>query len=64
MPNAENQDEQAVVLDLADKPVVADAVFPEFPEAGAVQSLADAAGVIQPGYSFRKELQNAPPGVS
>jgi len=30
--DAENQNEEPVVLDLADQPIVADAVFPKFAE--------------------------------
>jgi hypothetical protein len=33
MPNAEHQDEQAVIFDPANKPVLADAVLPKFPQA-------------------------------
>ena len=46
---AEDQYEQAIVFDLADKPVVADAVLPEFPEAGAVERFTNAAGIFQLG---------------
>jgi hypothetical protein len=60
MTNAEDQYKQAGVFDLADEPVVTDAVSPELPESGAVQGLADAAGIVQLRYPFPEELQNPP----
>ena len=57
--DAEDQHEYAVVFDLADEPVVADAVFPEFAEQRAVQGLAYAARIVQLGYSLAKEFQDA-----
>jgi hypothetical protein len=39
MSNPQNQHDQAVVFNLADKPVIADAIFPELPESRTVQGL-------------------------
>ena len=60
MPNAEDQDEQAVVFDLADKPVVTHAVLPKFLQVRTLKGLANRAGVVQLGQSFRKKLHDAP----
>jgi len=49
---ANNEDEQPIVFNFADEPVVADAVFPELPEPRPVQGLSDAAGVVQGSEAF------------
>jgi hypothetical protein len=59
VPNLEDQHNEAVVLNFANKPVITYAVFPEFPKAGALQGLPDAARIFEIGYSLLKELQNA-----
>jgi hypothetical protein len=59
MSDAENQDDQSVVFDFADKAVIADPVFPELPQPGAVQRFPDAARIVQLRYPFVKELQDA-----
>jgi len=60
MPDAQNEDQQAGVFNLADKPEVADTIFPEFPEPGALQCFADAARIVQLRYPFPEKLQNPP----
>ena len=59
MSNTENQNDQAVVFDLADEPVIVHAVFPELPKPRVMQRLSNAAGIVQPGYSFVKKFQDA-----
>jgi hypothetical protein len=59
MADAEHQHDEPIVFDLRDEPVIAYAVFPEFPKLRAVQRLSDAAGVVQLGYSLMKKLQDA-----
>jgi hypothetical protein len=59
MSNAKNQHDQEIVCDFANEPVRAYSIFPKFPEAGAVQSLSEAARIVQLGDSFMKEPQNA-----
>jgi hypothetical protein len=59
MSDAEDQHDQAVVFDLADKPVITHAVFPELPKPRAVQRLSDAARIVKLGDSLMKELQDA-----
>ena len=58
--NAKDEHDQAVVLDLADEPVISHTVFPKLPEPGALQGLSNAASIAQLGYSFMEELQDAP----
>jgi len=60
MAYAKNQNEQPFVLDLADEPVITHTVFPELSKLGALQSLTNAAWVIEWGETFVKELQDAP----
>jgi hypothetical protein len=60
VPDAEDQHNQAVVFDLRDEPVITHAVFPELSKLRAVQSLSDAARIVQLGDSLMKELQDAP----
>lgn len=60
MSNAENKNDQAVIFDLADEPVIADAISPELPKPRVVQSLSNAPWIVQPGHAFMKELQDAP----
>src|SRR6266852_2712080 len=57
--NAENKNHQSIVFDLADEPVITHAVFPELAELGALQSLTNAAWVIQWGDAFVEKLQDA-----
>ena len=59
MSDAKNQNEEPVVFDLADEPVISHAVFPELAELGALQSLTNAAWVIQWGDAFVKKFQDA-----
>jgi len=61
VPNTEDQHDQAVVLDLADKPVVTHTVFPKLPKLRTVQRFSDAAWIVEPGYSLMQELENALP---
>jgi hypothetical protein len=56
--DAEDQDEQAIIFDLADETVIANAVFPELAEIGAVQGLADAAGIVQLGKPVIEKFQD------
>jgi len=46
MADAKDQNDQAVVFDLADKPVIAYTVFPELSKPRAVQRLCDAARIV------------------
>ncbi len=59
MSDAENEDQQEIVFDFADEAVVADAVFPEFAQARAVEGFSDGAGVVQFGDAVAQELQDA-----
>jgi hypothetical protein len=59
MADAKNQNEQPIVFDLADEPVITNAVFPELPELGAVQSLSDASRIVQSSDAFVEKLQDA-----
>ena len=59
MPNAEDQNHQAIIFDLADEPVIAYAIFPELPKTRPVQRLSDAAWIVQLSHSILKELQDA-----
>ena len=60
MTDAKNQDQKAVVFELADQTVVTHAVFPELAETRAVQGLADTARIVQFGHAPREKLQDAP----
>jgi hypothetical protein len=59
MADAESQNEEPVVLDLADEAVISHSVFPELSEFGTLQSLADAARIVQWGDAFVEKLQDA-----
>jgi hypothetical protein len=59
VPNQEDEHDEAVVLNFADEPEIAHSIFPEFPKAGALQGLPDAARIFELGYSVLKELQDA-----
>jgi hypothetical protein len=58
-PHPEDQHHQAVVLDLANEPVVAHAVLPELPEPWALQRLAQCPRVVEFRQSLVKELQDS-----
>ena len=57
--DAQEQNHQTVVFDLADEPVIAHAIFPELSKPRAVQRLSDAAWIVQLGNPLIKELQDA-----
>src|SRR5260370_31095082 len=57
--DAQDQNHQTIVFDLADEPVIAHAIFPELPKPRAVQRLSDAAWIVQLGNPLMKELQDA-----
>ncbi len=46
MADAKDKNDQAVVFDLADEPVIAYTVFPELSKPRAVQRLSDAARIV------------------
>ena len=46
MADAKDKNDQAVVFDLADEPVIAYTVFPELSKPRAVQSLSDATRIV------------------
>jgi hypothetical protein len=46
MADAKDQNDQAVVFELADEPVIAYAVFPELSKPRAVQRLSDAGRIV------------------
>lgn len=60
VPHAEDEDNQAIALDLANEPVIAHAAFPKFAEPQTLQRLTDAARILEPRYSFVEEFQDAP----
>ena len=60
MADAENQDQYAVVLDLAHEAVITHSVFPELPEEFAVQRFADTARVFKWSNSVAEKFKNAP----
>ena len=47
MYDAEDENDKSVVLNFADKPVIAHLVFPELSKAGALQGLSDATRIVQ-----------------
>src|SRR5467141_3743249 len=57
--DAQDQNHQTIVFDLADEPVIAHAIFPELSKPRAVQRLSDAARIVQLGNPLMKELQDA-----
>jgi len=59
MADAKDKNQQAVVFDLADEPVIAYTVFPELSKPRAVQRLSDAPRIIYFGDSLMQELQDA-----
>jgi hypothetical protein len=57
--DAEDQNEQPIVFDITNETVVAHAVFPEFPEPGAVHGLANAARIVEWCDALVEKFQNA-----
>jgi hypothetical protein len=58
MADANDDDDQPVVLEGTDQAVVSDTVLPELPQ-GATKALADSRGIIECRYSLVKELEDA-----
>jgi len=46
VPNLENEHDEAVGFNFADKLEISHAVSPEFPKAGALQGSPDATGIV------------------
>jgi hypothetical protein len=65
MPEAKEENEQAIVFDLADQAVIAHAALPNLSETRAGQGVPDAVRIVHLGHSIMQELQNgfAVPGV-
>jgi hypothetical protein len=57
--DAEDQNHESIIFDLADEPVIAHAIFPELSKPRAVQRVSDAAWIVQLGNPLMKELQDA-----
>src|ERR1035441_7043085 len=57
--DSNDQDEQPVVFDPGDQPIIAYPVFPEFSETLTVQCLTDAAGILHRSDAFLQELADA-----
>jgi hypothetical protein len=55
---AEHQNEQAVVLDLADQPVIPNAVSPKFSEPRSLQRLTKTARILQLGNPLSNKFQD------
>ena len=60
MSYTEYQHHQPVIFDLANEPVIAHAVFPEFPQPRAVQGFSDAARIVQLRYPSVEKTNTAP----
>jgi hypothetical protein len=59
MPHAKHEYHQSLVLQGADKAVVAHAIFPELAQ-GSLESFADFAGIIELPDSLIQKLEDAP----
>jgi len=59
--HAENEHDEAIIFDLADKPVIAHTVFPELPEPRAVQRFSEAARIVEFRNALMQELQDSFP---
>jgi hypothetical protein len=57
--DAEDEHNQAVVLNLADEPEIADSILPKFAEFRTAECLADAARITPDGHAFSQELEDA-----
>jgi hypothetical protein len=55
----ENQYDEAIILDLRDQAVVADAVSPEFSKAFALQGVSQFTGIFEPSDSRIEIFPNA-----
>src|SRR5271157_2585255 len=58
--DAEYQNNQTLVLDLCDKPVIANPVSPKLSKTLTLQGRSNAAGTLQRGDAFMQKLPNAP----
>ncbi len=52
MADGKDQDYQPLVLDIADDPIVADAVAPQLAETGTLQCLAETTRIVPGGNSI------------
>lgn len=52
--NVQHEDHNALVLNGADEPVIADAIFPKFSKLVAVEHPANAARIVQLGNTLQK----------
>jgi len=59
----DHEDAHGRILDVADDAVVADTVFPELAQAGALERLANATGILQLGDAAMQEGQDAACGL-
>jgi hypothetical protein len=59
MPDAENQHQEPVILNLTDEPEIAHAVLPEFPQWRTLKCLSHATRIVQLGDAPVKEFQDS-----
>ncbi|KKX24662.1 hypothetical protein YH62_26985 [Rhizobium sp. LC145] len=59
MADLDDEHYKAVILDIADDAVIADAIAPIFPELGAFQRLSDLSGIRKRSYSLFQEVPDA-----
>jgi hypothetical protein len=60
VPNPDHQDNQPVILDLADDPEIPHPESPKFSEAGTLQGFSDGARILQSTDSLVKKRQYTP----
>jgi hypothetical protein len=59
MANAEDEKKETGVLDLADEPIVSDAISPEFFEERALQRFTDGTGIVKFCDAIGEKSQHA-----
>jgi hypothetical protein len=59
VPNPYDQDNQPVILNLADDPEIAQPVSPKFAETGTLQCFSNAAGIFQFCNSVSEKFQDS-----
>jgi hypothetical protein len=58
--DAEDQNNQAGIFDLADEPEIARPISPELSETCTLQGFPDTVRIVEAGYAFIEKLQNEP----
>lgn len=59
MADLDHEDDELVILDIADEPVVSHPVTPELTQLRALKAIGDLSGIVEPGHTLFEKFSDA-----